>query len=79
MKTSKTIIDKISKELPFDKGIIREVVNKTFKEVKERMNKKEKVMLRGFMKFVCAEEKKTQTNKTIEKIEEYKEIKTKTK
>lgn len=79
MKTSENIIDKISKELSFDKKTIREVVNKTFKEVKERMNKKEKIMLRGFVKFVCAQEKKTQTNKTIDKVNEYQAIKTKTK
>ena len=77
MKTTENIIDKISKELSFDKKTIREVVNKTFSEVKERMNKKEKIMLRGFMKFVCAQEKKTQTNKTVREIEEYQTIKTK--
>ena len=77
MKTTENIIDKISKELPFDKKTIREVVNKSFSEVKERMGKKEKVMLRGFIKFVCAQEKKTQTNKTIDKVKEYQAIKTK--
>ena len=79
MKTSENIIDKISKELSFDKKTIREVVNKTFKEVKQNMNKKEKIMLRGFMKFVCAQEKKTQTNKTVNEIKKYQAIKTKTK
>ena len=75
MKTSKDVIDTISKDLPFSKEIIRKVVNKTFTEIKERVSKDEKIMLRGFMKFVCATKKKTKTYN----LEDYKKLKTKDK
>tara|TARA_R110000787_G_scaffold266983_2_gene373258 strand:+ start:478 stop:741 length:264 start_codon:yes stop_codon:yes gene_type:complete len=75
MKTSKDAIDNIRKDLPFSKEIIRKVVNKTFTEIKERTGKGEKIMLRGFMKFVCATKKKTKTYN----LENYKKLKTKEK
>lgn len=75
MKTSEDIINSISKQLPFNKETIRKVVNKTFSEIDSRMKKDDKVMLRGFMKFVCATKEKT---KTMD-IEEYKRLKTKDK
>ena len=75
MKTSENVIDRISKRLPFSKETIRKVVNKTFSEMKERMGKDEKVMLRGFMKCVCASREKTKTYSN----DEYKDIKTKDK
>jgi|TARA_R100001463_G_scaffold98417_1_gene152923 nucleoid DNA-binding protein len=75
MKTSEDIINSISKQLPFNKETIRKVVNKTFSEIDSRMKKDDKVMLRGFMKFVCATKEKTKTMN----IEEYKRLKTKEK
>tara|TARA_R110002072_G_scaffold9817_3_gene46998 strand:- start:411 stop:674 length:264 start_codon:yes stop_codon:yes gene_type:complete len=75
MKTSKDAIDNIRKDLPFSKEIIRKVVNKTFTEIKERTGKGEKIMLRGFMKFVCATKKKTKTYN----LENYKKLRTKEK
>ena len=75
MKTSKDIIDSISESNNFSKQTIRKVVNKTFEEIKERLNKDDKVMLRGFMKFVCASKKKTKTYS----IEDYQKLKTKNK
>lgn len=75
MKTSKDIIDSISKSNSFSKQTIRKVVNKTFEEIKERLSKDEKIMLRGFMKFVCASKKKTKTYS----IEDYQKLKTKNK
>jgi len=75
MKTSKDIIDSISKSNNFSKQIIRKVVNKTFEEIKERLSKDDKIMLRGFMKFVCASKKKTKTYS----IEDYQKLKTKNK
>tara|TARA_R100000951_G_C2495606_1_gene135825 strand:- start:195 stop:422 length:228 start_codon:yes stop_codon:yes gene_type:complete len=75
MKTSKDTIDKIVNDLPFGKIVIREVVNKTFSEIKDRLNKDEKVMLRGFMKFVCADKKKTKTYT----LKDYQKLKTKEK
>lgn len=75
MKTSEDIINSISKQLPFNKETIRKVVNKTFSEIDSRMKKDDKIMLRGFMKFVCATKEKT---KTMD-IEEYKRLKTKDK
>jgi nucleoid DNA-binding protein len=75
MKNSEDIINKISDKLPFSKKTIREVVNKTFSEVKERMGKKDKVMLRGFMKFVCATDKKTKEYS----MDNYKQLNTKEK
>jgi nucleoid DNA-binding protein len=75
MKTSEDIINSIVEKLPFSKETIRKVVNKTFNEMDSRMKKDEKIMLRGFMKFVCATKEKT---KTIN-IEEYKQLKSKDK
>tara|TARA_R110000744_G_scaffold177707_1_gene296651 strand:- start:634 stop:861 length:228 start_codon:yes stop_codon:yes gene_type:complete len=75
MKTSKNIIDSISESNNFSKQTIRKVVNKTFEEIKKRLNKDDKVMLRGFMKFVCASKKKTKTYS----IEDYQKLKTKNK
>tara|TARA_R110002167_G_scaffold237587_1_gene442746 strand:+ start:696 stop:959 length:264 start_codon:yes stop_codon:yes gene_type:complete len=75
MKTSKDVVDNISGDLPFSKEIIRKVVNKTFSEIRERTGKGEKIMLRGFMKFVCATKKKTKTYN----LEDYKKLKTKEK
>ena len=75
MKTSKDIIDSISESNNFSKQTIRKVVNKTFEEIKERLSKDEKIMLRGFMKFVCASKKKTKTYS----IEDYQKLKTKNK
>lgn len=75
MKTSKDIIDSISENNSFSKQTIRKVVNKTFEEIKQRLNKDDKVMLRGFMKFVCASKKKTKTYS----IEDYQKLKTKNK
>lgn len=75
MKTSKDIIDSISEDSNFSKQTIRKVVNKTFEEIKERLSKNDKVMLRGFMKFVCASKKKTKTYS----IEDYQKLKTKNK
>lgn len=75
MKTSKDIIDSISESNNFSKQTIRKVVNKTFEEIKERLNKDDKIMLRGFMKFVCASKKKTKTYS----IEDYQKLKTKNK
>jgi|TARA_R110002020_G_scaffold248094_2_gene462158 nucleoid DNA-binding protein len=75
MKTSKDIIDSISESNSFSKQTIRKVVNKTFEEIKERLSKDEKIMLRGFMKFVCASKKKTKTYS----IEDYQKLKTKNK
>jgi len=75
MKTSKDIIDSISKNIPYSKQVIRKVVNNTFGEVKKRMNNKEKIMLRGFIKFVCATNKKTKTYT----LKEYQKLKTKNK
>ena len=75
MKTSKDIIDSISEDSNFSKQTIRKVVNKTFEEIKERLSKDDKIMLRGFMKFVCASKKKTKTYS----IEDYQKLKTKNK
>ena len=75
MKNSQDIIDKINDSLPFSKETIRTVVNKTFGEIKERISKGDKVMLRGFAKFVSASDKKTKTFS----IEEIKQLKTKNK
>ena len=75
MKTSKDIIDSISESNSFSKQTIRKVVNKTFEEIKERLSKDEKIMPRGFMKFVCASKKKTKTYS----IEDYQKLKTKNK
>tara|TARA_R100000541_G_scaffold21513_1_gene31466 strand:- start:1101 stop:1328 length:228 start_codon:yes stop_codon:yes gene_type:complete len=75
MKTSKDIIDSISESNNFSKQTIRKVVNKTFEEIKERLSKDDKIMLRGFMKFVCASKKKTKTYS----IEDYQKLKTKNK
>tara|TARA_R110002153_G_scaffold106428_2_gene245733 strand:- start:240 stop:467 length:228 start_codon:yes stop_codon:yes gene_type:complete len=75
MKTSKDIIDSISESNNFSKQTIRKVVNKTFEEIKKRLNKDDKIMLRGFMKFVCASKKKTKTYS----IEDYQKLKTKNK
>ena len=75
MKTSEDIINSISERLPFTKETIRKVVNKTFSEIDSRMKKEDKVMLRGFMKFVCATKEKTKTMN----MEEYKRLKTKEK
>ena len=75
MKTSKDIIDSISESTSFSKQTIRKVVNKTFEEIKERLSKDEKIMLRGFMKFVCASKKKTKTYS----IKDYQKLKTKNK
>jgi len=75
MKNSEDVIDRISKDLPFSKLKIREVVNKTFSEVKERMAKGDKVMLRGFMKFVCASDKKTK----VYSANDYEQLKSKSK
>tara|TARA_B100000768_G_C11098223_1_gene297934 strand:- start:328 stop:555 length:228 start_codon:yes stop_codon:yes gene_type:complete len=75
MKNSQDIVDKINDSLPFSKETIRTVVNKTFGEIKERISKGDKVMLRGFAKFVSASSKKT---KTFD-IEEIKQLKTKNK
>jgi len=75
MKTSKDIIDSISVNNNFSKQTIRKVINKTFEEIKERLSKDDKIMLRGFMKFVCASKKKTKTYS----IEDYQKLKTKNK
>ena len=75
MKTSKDIIDSISVNNNFSKQTIRKVINKTFEEIKERLSKNDKIMLRGFMKFVCASKKKTKTYS----IEDYQKLKTKNK
>lgn len=75
MKKPEDIVNKVAAELPFSKKLIKEVVNKTFRNIDERMKNKENIMLRGFMKFVCASDKKTKTYS----IDEYKQLKTKDK
>jgi len=75
MKNSEDIVNKVSRELPFTKQFIRTVVNKTFSEVKERISKGDKVMLRGFIKFVSSSNKKSETYS----IDQYKQLKTKSK
>jgi|TARA_B100000768_G_scaffold166672_1_gene170205 nucleoid DNA-binding protein len=75
MKNSKDIVDKINDTLPFSKETIRSVVNKTFSELKERISKGDKVMLRGFVKFVSSSNKKSKTYS----IEQIKQLKTKNK
>lgn len=75
MKKPEDLINKVAAELPFSKKLIKKVVSKTFKEMDERMKNKENIMLRGFMKFVCASDKKTKTYS----IDEYKQLKTKDK
>jgi len=75
MKKPENIIDKISKELPYSKKLIRKVVNKTFSEIKNKLEQDEKIMLRGFMKFVNASEKKTKTYS----LKDYQKLKTKNK
>ena len=75
MKNSEDIVNKVSKELPYSKQLIRTVVNKTFSEVKERISKGDKVMLRGFIKFVSSSDKKSETYS----IDQYKQLKTKSK
>jgi len=75
MKSYEDLIDKLAEDLPYSKKLIREVVNKTFKNINARMNNQENIMLRGFMKFVCASSNRTKTYS----IEEYKKLKTKEK
>ncbi len=75
MKNPEDIVNKVASQLPFSKKLIKEVVNKTFKNIDERMENKENIMLRGFMKFVCASDKKTKTYS----MDEYKQLKTKDK
>ena len=75
IKNSEDIVNKVSKELPYSKQLIRTVVNKTFSEVKERISKGDKVILRGFMKFVSSSSGETETYS----IDEYKQLKTKSK
>jgi|TARA_R110000787_G_scaffold172894_4_gene285518 nucleoid DNA-binding protein len=75
MKKPEDIVNKVAAELPFSKKLIKEVVNKTFRNIDERMKNKENIMLRGFMKFVCASDKKTKTYS----MDEYKRLKTKDK
>ena len=75
MKKPEDIVNKLAAELPFSKKLIKEVVNKTFRNIDERMKNKENIMLRGFMKFVCASDKKTKTYS----MDEYKRLKTKDK
>tara|TARA_B110000908_G_scaffold108575_1_gene127510 strand:+ start:646 stop:873 length:228 start_codon:yes stop_codon:yes gene_type:complete len=75
MKNSEDIVNKINDALPFNKETIRAVINKTFAEVKERISKGDKVMLRGFAKFVSSSDKKTKTYN----IETIKQLKTKNK
>jgi len=75
MKKPEDIVNTVAAELPFSKKLIKEVVNKTFRNIDERMKNKENIMLRGFMKFVCASDKKTKTYS----MDEYKRLKTKDK
>ena len=75
MKSSEDIVNKVNKRLPYEKQLIRNVVNKTFGELKERISKGDKVMLRGFMKFVSTSNKKTETYD----IDDYKQLKSKSK
>ncbi len=75
MKNPEDIVNKVASQLPFSKKLIKEVVNKTFKNIDERMENKENIMLRGFMKFVCASDKKTKTYS----MDSYKQLKTKDK
>ena len=75
MKSSEDIVDKVSKQLPYDKQLVRKVVNKTFSELKERITKGDKVMLRGFIKFVSSSNKKSKTYS----IDDYKQLKSKSK
>tara|TARA_Y100000401_G_scaffold111401_1_gene109627 strand:- start:1205 stop:1432 length:228 start_codon:yes stop_codon:yes gene_type:complete len=75
MKSSEDIVNKVSKQLPYDKQLVRSVVNKTFSELKERISKGDKVMLRGFMKFVSSSNKKSKTYS----IDDYKQLKSKSK
>lgn len=75
MKSSEDIVNKVSKQLPYDKQLVRKVVNKTFSELKERISKGDKVMLRGFIKFVSSSNKKSETYS----IDDYKQLKSKSK
>ena len=75
MKSAEDIVNKVNKRLPYEKQLIRNVVNKTFGELKERISKGDKVMLRGFMKFVSTSNKKTETYD----IDDYKQLKSKSK
>tara|TARA_R110002012_G_scaffold2179_1_gene10424 strand:- start:8026 stop:8253 length:228 start_codon:yes stop_codon:yes gene_type:complete len=75
MKSSEDIVNEVTKQLPYDKQLVREVVNKTFSELRERIKKGDKVMLRGFMKFVSASNGNTETYN----IDQYKQLKTKNK
>jgi len=75
MKSSEDIVNKVNKHLPYEKQLIRNVVNKTFSELKERISKGDKVMLRGFIKFVSTSNKKTETYD----IDDYKQLKSKSK
>lgn len=75
MKKPEDLVNKVAAELPFSKNLIKKVVSKTFKNIDERMKNNENIMLRGFMKFVCASDKKTETYS----IDDYKQLKTKDK
>tara|TARA_R110002074_G_scaffold67631_1_gene159201 strand:- start:110 stop:346 length:237 start_codon:yes stop_codon:yes gene_type:complete len=54
MKTTDDIVDRIVDKLPYSKKTIKLAISKTFESLEERFAKEEKVMLRGFMKFVCS-------------------------
>lgn len=75
MKNTDDIINKISTQLPNNKKVIKEVVYKTFSELRERMSNEDKIMLRGFFKLVPASNKKSKVYTT----KDYQQLKTKDK
>jgi len=78
MKTTEDIVSRIANDLPYSKKTIKLAISKTFESLEERFAKDEKVMLRGFMKFVCSS-RETWRKENKLNMEDYLKLKTKDK
>jgi len=64
MIDTKTIINKIAKELNFSKLTVSKVLSETFREIEGGLSKDKNFMFKGYTKIVKSKNKKSRMTKT---------------
>jgi len=64
MIDTKTIINKIAKELNINKSTISKVLSETFRQIESGISKDKNFMFKGYTKIVKSKNKKSRITKT---------------